>query len=153
MLSTLLTTAAGVAGSVFGGYEASKSMHRVRQMLRQQQRDNQNWYDRRMNQDFSQTAEAQEAMRRTREYAEELGRRAEGSLAVSGGTEESQVAAKAAAAKAVGDTQAAIAAGGTQAKEAVEQQYLRNREALRNVETELEKQKAKEIAKAATQIF
>ena len=153
MLSTLLTTVGGVAGSVFGGYAASKSMRRVRQLLRGQQRDNQNWYDRRMNQDFGQTAEAQEAMRRTREYAEDLGRRAEGTRAVSGGTEETGIAAKAEAAKMVGDTAATIAAGGTQSKEAVEQQYHRNRQAILNAETELEKQKAKEIAKAASAIL
>ena len=153
MIPTILTTAAGVAGSIFGGYEASRSMRRVRQLLREQERNNDNWYARRMNQDFGQTAESQEAMRRTREYAEELGRKAEGIRAVSGGTEEAAVAEKAAAAKSVGDTQAAIAAGATQAKEAVEQQYLSNRQTLKNAQAELEKQKAKEIAKAVGQIF
>ena len=88
-----------MAGSVFGGYQASKAMRRVRAMLKEQQRDNQNWYDRRMNQDFGQTAEAQDAMRRTREYAEELSRKADGARAVSGGTEESGIAAKAQAAR------------------------------------------------------
>lgn len=149
MNTTILESIAGVAGSVFGGWQASKSMRRVRELLREQQRDNQNWYDRRMNQNFGQTAEAQEAMRRAREYAEELGKKAEGVRAVTGGTEESAIAAKEKAAKMVGDTAATIAANGTQAKEAVEQQYLRNRQLLRNEETELEKQKAKEIAKAA----
>ncbi len=137
-----------MAGSVFGGYQASKAMRRVRAMLKEQQRDNQNWYDRRMNQDFGQTAEAQDAMRRTREYAEELSRKADGARAVSGGTEESGIAAKAQAAKIVGDTAATIAASGTQAKDTIEQQYLANRQTLKSTETELEKEKAREIAKA-----
>ena len=137
-----------MAGSVFGGYQASKAMRRVRAMLKEQQRDNQNWYDRRMNQDFGQTAEAQDAMRRTREYAEELSRKADGARAVSGGTEESGIAAKAQAAKIVGDTAATIAAGGTQAKDAIEQQYLANRQTLKSTETKLEKEKTREIAKA-----
>ena len=148
MITTLLSTAGKLAGSVFGGYQASKAMRRVRAMLKEQQRDNQNWYDRRMNQDFGQTAEAQDAMRRTREYAEELSRKADGTRAVSGGTEESGIAAKAQAAKMVGDTAATIAAGGTQAKDAIEQQYLANRQTLKSTETELEKEKAREIAKA-----
>ena len=148
MITTLLSTAGKVAGSVFGGYQASKAMRRVRAMLKEQQRDNQNWYDRRMNQDFGQTAEAQDAMRRTREYAEELSRRADGARAVNGGTEESGITAKAQATKMVGDTAAAIAASGTQAKDAIEQQYLVNRQALKTSEAELEKEKAREIAKA-----
>ena len=137
-----------MAGSVFGGYQASKAMRRVRAMLKEQQRDNQNWYDRRMNQDFGQSAEAQDAMRRTREYAEELSRKADGARAVSGGTEESGIAAKAQAAKIVGDTAATIAASGTQAKDTIEQQYLANRQTIKSTETELEKEKAREIAKA-----
>ena len=152
MLSTLLTTAAGVAGSIFGGYEASKSMRRVRQLLKAQERDNENWYARRMNQNFGQTAEAQDAMRRTREYAEELGKQADGIRAVNGGTEEAGIAAKAETAKMLGNTAAAIAANGTQAKDTIEQQYLRNRQAMKNAEAELEKQKAREIVKAARNI-
>ena len=152
MLSTLLTTAAGVAGSIFGGYEASKSMRRVRQLLKAQERDNENWYARRMNQNFGQTAEAQDAMRRTREYAEELGKQADGIRAVNGGTEEAGIAAKAEAAKMLGDTAAAIAANGTLTKDTIEQQYLRNRQAMKNAEAELEKQKAREIVKAARNI-
>ena len=148
MITTLLSTAGKLAGSVFGGYQASKAMRRVRAMLKEQQRDNQNWYDRRMNQDFGQTAEAQDAMRRTREYAEELSRKADGTRAVSGGTEESGIAAKAQAAKMVGDTAATIAAGGTQAKDTIEQQYLANRQTLKSTETKLEKEKTREIAKA-----
>ena len=152
MLSTLLTTAAGVVGSIFGGYEASKSMRRVRQLLKAQERDNENWYARRMNQNFGQTAEAQDAMRRTREYAEELGKQADGIRAVNGGTEEAGIATKAEAAKMLGNTAAAIAANGTQAKDTIEQQYLRNRQAMKNAEAELEKQKAREIVKAAGSI-
>ena len=148
MITTLLSTAGKLAGSVFGGYQASKAMRRVRAMLKEQQRDNQNWYDRRMNQDFGQSAEAQDAMRRTREYAEELSRKADGARAVSGGTEESGIAAKAQAAKIVGDTAATIAASGTQAKDTIEQQYLANRQTIKSTETELEKEKAREIAKA-----
>ena len=148
MITTLLSTAGKMAGSVFGGYQASKAMRRVRAMLKEQQRDNQNWYDRRMNQDFGQSAEAQDAMRRTREYAEELSRKADGARAVSGGTEESGIAAKAQAAKIVGDTAATIAASGTQAKDTIEQQYLANRQTIKSTETELEKEKAREIAKA-----
>lgn len=148
MITTLLSTSGKLAGRVFGGYHAGKAMRRVRELLKEQQRDNQNWYDRRMNQDFGQTAEAQDAMRRTREYAEELSRKADGARAVSGGTEESVIAAKAQAARMVGDTAAAIAAGGTQAKDAIEQQYLANRQALKATEAELEKEKAREIAKA-----
>ena len=82
-----LSPVLSIAGSIFGGYKASKAMKRARKMLDEQATDNQNWYDRRMNQDFTQTASAQNAMRRAIDYAEQLNRKADGNAAVMGGSE------------------------------------------------------------------
>ncbi len=150
MIASIIGAAAGLAGSLLGGYKASKAMKKVRRLMSEQNRDNQNWYDRRINQDYSQTAEAQDAMRRTREYADQLMRHAEGNRMVNGGTEEALASAQRQATHAVGDTMAGIAASGTQTKEAVEQQYLENRRALQQQKMGYYLQKAREISKAAS---
>lgn len=152
MLSTIIGTAAGVAGSLIGGYKASKQLKKVRRMLGQQERDNRNWYDRRMNQDYTQTAAAQDAIRRTREYADQLLSRAEGSSMVHGNTSESMAAARRQAAQAVGNTTADIAAAGDQTRDAVEQQYIANQKEIQRRKMALWQQQAQNISKASSMI-
>ena len=147
MWSAIISAAGGLAGSLIGGHKASREMKKVRRLLGQQERDNRNWYDRRMNQDYTQTAQAQDAIRRTREYADQLMRRAEGNAMVNGATEESMAAARSQAAQSVGNTMADIAAAGDQTKEAVEQQYLANKLDLEQRKMALMQQKAQNISK------
>lgn len=141
-----------MAGSLFGGYKASKQMKKVRRMLAQQERDNRNWYDRRMNQDYTQTAQAQDAIRHTHEYADQLLSRAEGSAMVHGNTEESMSAARRQAAQAVGNTMADIAAAADQTRDAVEQQYIDNRQDIQRRKMALWQQQAQNISKATSMI-
>ena len=149
MYGAIISAAGGLAGSLIGGYKASKQMKKVRRMLNRQEVDNRNWYDRRMNQDYTQTAQAQDAIRRTREYADQLMQRAEGNAMVNGATEESMAAARQQAAQAVGNTMADIAAAGDQTKEAVEQQYLANKDDIQRRKMALLQQRAQNISKAA----
>ena len=86
MVGSIIGAAASLAGSIFGGYQASKAMKKSRRLLEAQLRDNQNWYDRRMSQDYTQTASSQAAMKRAMEYAEQLNRKADGQAAVNGTT-------------------------------------------------------------------
>ena len=148
MIGAIISAAGGLAGSLIGGYKASKQMKKVRRMLNRQEVDNRNWYDRRMNQDYTQTAQAQDAIRRTREYADQLMQRAEGNAMVNGATEESMAAARQQAAQAVGNTMADIAAAGDQTKEAVEQQYLANKDDIQRRKMALLQQRAQNISKA-----
>ena len=137
-----------MAGSVFGGYQASKAMRRVRAMLKEQQRDNQNWYDRRMSQDYTQTASSQAAMKRAMEYAEQLNRKADGQAAVNGTTDLRPAAEREQANQLMEHTLTNIAASGNAAKEAIEQQYLENKDELTQKRRNLYERKAQEISKA-----
>ena len=148
-----LKTVAGLAGSLFGGYQASRAMKKVRNLLREEERENNNWYERRMNQDYTQTAEAQNAMRRARDYARELNRAAEGRQAVMGGTDEAVAAERERTNEAVGNTLADIAAAGTQQKDAIEQIYLKRRQALKKAQADLYAKQAEQISKAAGMVL
>ena len=150
---SILKTTAGLAGSLFGGYQASRAMKKVRALLNEEQRENQNWYDRRMHQDYTQTAEAQNAMRRAHDYAQQLNRAAEGRQAVMGGTQEAVAAEREQTNEAVANTLADIAAAGTSQKEAIEQEYLKNKRAVRKAKAGLYAQQAQEISKAAGKVF
>lgn len=124
MWEALIGAGASVAGGILGGRASAKAARKKAALLDKMDRENQSWYDRRMNEDYTQTAEAVNAMRLMRENADRSVKRSEGVAAVMGGTDESVAQAKAAANEAVGNTLANIAAQGTAQKNAVESQYL-----------------------------
>jgi len=123
MWGALTGAGASLAGGILGSRSASKAARRKEALLNKMESENQSWYERRMNEDCTQTAEAVNAMRLARENADRGVRRSEGVAAVMGGTDEGVALAKQAANEAVGETLANIAAQGTARKDAVESQY------------------------------
>lgn len=63
----LIGSAIGAAGSIYGGIKASKAMAQVKTNLQNQLKDNQDWYDRRYNEDATQRADAQAILTKTEE--------------------------------------------------------------------------------------
>ena len=155
MLLGAIGAGLGIAGSVgsaiFGGSKASKAANQANKLIEQQQTDNQKWYDRRYNEDYSQTAEAQNLMNYARQEAEKQFRRAEGAAAVAGGTEESVARAKRDANEMLSQTASNIAAQGTARKDAIEQQYLNTKNSLTQQQVQNLQQKAQNISAAAGQ--
>lgn len=84
-------------------------MKRVKENIQAQQQANQNWYDRRYNEDATQRADAQRILTQTEESIRNRNRQAAGAQAVMGGTDESVAAAKAANAQALADATSQIA--------------------------------------------
>ena len=113
-----------LGSSIFGGNKASKAMKQANNLVQQQKDKNQAWYDRRYNEDYSQTAEAQNMLNYAREQADKVYKRAEGAAAVAGATEESVARAKEAGNEMISNTARNIAAQGTARKDAIEQQYM-----------------------------
>lgn len=148
LLGGIIGGAATVAGTIFGGISASKAMKKVRNNLQEQKRSNQDWYDRRYNEDATQRADAQAIVTRTEEAIKSRNRAAAGAAAVAGGTEESVAATKAANAQAMADAAAQIAVNGERRKDTIEQQYQAKDEALQSELNDLERQKAANISQA-----
>jgi hypothetical protein len=147
-LGSLIGGALKIGGSIFGGIKASQAMKQVRRNLEQQQRENQDWYDRRYNEDATQRADAQRMLTMTNEAIKNRNRGAAGTQAVMGGTEESVAATKAANASALADTAAQIAVAGANRKDNVENQYLTRKGAINDKLNNLQQQKANNIISA-----
>lgn len=141
----------GVASAIIGGSKASKAAKQANKLIEQQQKDNQAWFDRRYNEDYSQTAEAQNLMNYARQEAEKQYRRAEGAAAVTGATDESVARAKQSANEMLAQTASNIAAQGTARKDAIEQQYLNTKNSLTQQQVQNLQQKAQNISAAAGQ--
>lgn len=144
----LIGAAVGAAGSIFGGISASEAMKRRKRMIERQMRENQDWYDRRYNEDATQRADAQRVLSMTEESIRNRNRAAAGAQAVTGGTDESTAAAKAANSKALADAAGDISAAGERQKSAVESRYLGTKADLEGRLQDMEAQRANAISQA-----
>ena len=140
--------ALGAAASIFGGISASKAMRRVKEQLQAQKQANQNWYDRRYNEDATQRADAQRILAQTEESIKNRNRQAAGVQAVMGGTDESTAAAKAANAQALADATSQIAAGADNRKDQIEQIYQQRDSQINGALNNMEINKAQAISQA-----
>lgn len=136
-----------IAG-IFGGRAASKAMKNIEKDLNQQQTENQNWYDRRYNEDATQRADAQAMLSRTEESIRQRNRAAAGAAAVGGATDESVAAAKPANNKVLTDATTDIVVNAERRKDAIESQYQAKDAALRAELNDLQRQKAGQVSQA-----
>ena len=144
----LIGSALGAVGSIFGGISASNAMKKARERVEQQQEENQDWYDRRYNEDATQRADAQRILTLTEDNIRNRNRQAAGTQAVMGGTDESTAATKAANSAAQANATATIATNAEQRKDAIEGQYKERDSQLENQLENMEINKANVIAQA-----
>ncbi|MCH5225078.1 MAG: hypothetical protein J1D77_03725 [Muribaculaceae bacterium] len=148
MIGSLIGGAISGIGQIFGGIKASNAMKRVKSNLEDQQARNEAWYNRRYNEDATQRADAQRILTMTQEAIKNRNRQAAGAAAVTGGTEESIAATKAANAKALADATSQIAVAGDRRKDMIEQQYQQRDASLNDALNNIEVNKAGQIATA-----
>lgn len=130
MLGGIIGAAGGALGGVLGGISRNKALKQQMKMVNEQKKENQNWYDRRYNEDATQRADAQAMLTQTAEAIKQRNRASAGSAAVMGGTEESVAATKAANAQALSDATTKIVVAGEQRKDQIENQYRERNSAL-----------------------
>lgn len=135
-------------GSIFGNISASKAMKKVKNNLNEQRKRNQDWYDRRYNEDATQRTDAQAILTRTEETIRARNKQAAGTQAVMGGTEEGVAATKAANNQALADATATIAVNAEARKDAIESQFQAKDEAIQQQFNDLEQKKAQNTAQA-----
>lgn len=140
--------ALNIGAGIFGGISASKAMKKVKKNLEGQMQENQNWYDRRYNEDATQRADAQRILTITNENIKQRNRQAAGAQAVMGGTEESMAAAKAAGNQALAEATSQIAMNGERRKDQIESQYMQTKADLNEKLNNLEQAKAQAVAQA-----
>lgn len=142
MLGSIVGGAVGALGGVLGGLGKNDAIKKQMEMIAKQQRENQDWYDRRYNEDATQRADAQRLLSITEENIKKRNRAAAGTAAVMGGTGESVAAEKEANSKAMADAVSQINAAGEARKDQIENQYMARKNQLDNAMRELEGQKS-----------
>ena len=141
MLGGIIGGTAGALGGIFGGISKNKMLKKQMAMIKEQKRENQDWYDRRYNEDSTQRADAQAILTQTADMIRRRNQQSAGAQAVMGGTEESAAAAKEANAKALSDATSQIAVAGAQRKDQIEGQYRERQQQLDETLRQLQGQK------------
>ena len=143
--------AGSLASSLFGGISASKAARQAEQRQRAQEAKEAAWYQRRYNEDYVDTAAGQNLVRRAKDAADTMWKRAAGAQAVAGGTDAATAMAKEAGNKMMGDTIADIAATDQQRKENVDNLHRQAEEQFAQQDMAREQQRSQAITQAAQQ--
>ncbi len=141
MLGGIIGAAGGALGGVLGGISRNKALKQQMKMVNEQKKENQDWYDRRYNEDSTQRADAQAMLTQTAEAIKQRNQASAGSAAVMGGTEESVASTKAANAQAMADATSKIVVAGEQRKDQIENQYRERNNELNQQLQNLQSQK------------
>ena len=149
MIGTLIGAGLGLASSIAGGIANRKARKKQEQMLAQQQRENQAWYDRKYNEDPTKRADTVRLLTQMQEQIKNRNRAAKGRQAVMGGTEDSTTAVKEANNKTLADTTSQIVAANEARKDAIEQQYQQNKRSIQGQQMQMEADKAAGTANVA----
>lgn len=146
MIGALIGAGLGLASSIAGGIANRKARRKQEQMLAQQQRENQAWYDRRYNEDPTKRADTVRLLTQMQEQIKNRNRAAKGRQAVMGGTEDSTTAVKEANNKTFADTTSQIVAANEARKDAIEQQYQQNKRSIQGQQMQMEAEKSADTA-------
>lgn len=148
MLGALIGAGLGLASSIAGGVANRKARRKQEQMIAQQQRENQAWYDRTYNADPTKRADTVRLLTQMQEQIKNRNKAAKGRQAVMGGTEDSTTAVKEANNKTLADTTSQIVAANDARKDNIEQQYINRKNQLQNQQMGMEAEKAADTANA-----
>lgn len=123
--------AAGAASSIFGSLGKNKMLKQLESSVKQQQGENENWYNRRYNEDATQRADYLRLAAETENSIRNRNKGAAGSAAIMGGTEQSVAATKAANANEQANMAAQVTIANQKRKDDVEDAFRAKDDALR----------------------
>lgn len=151
LIAAGVTAAAGLAGSLLGGRASRKARARQEAILKEREKRATDLYNRDYYKDYTQTAAAQNALSKARSLYNETLSRARGTQAVSGATDESVAAQKAAANNAIADAATNIAINGENQAQHAQDRYEAQKDAISKEREQIEADKAKQSAAAGAQ--
>lgn len=148
--SSLIGGGIGILSSVAGAIGSARKMKQAGNMLTAQQAQNQTWYDKEYNTDYTQRADAQAILNKTREMANENRKRARGMAVVAGATDESVAMENEASNDMVANTMGNINQSADAYKQSVQGQFRATQQQLDQQQYNNKIAEAQNIANAAS---
>lgn len=142
----LIGAGVGLASSLWGAHKGAKAAKKQEDELARQKAANEAWYNRNYYQDYLNTVEAQNALKRVRSAWDERVKGERGRQVVTGGTAQQAQAIAEAGGEAMGDVVGNLAAKGQQNRQAIDAQKLAMDANLSQQQMAIEEQKQQAAA-------
>lgn len=143
--------ATALGSAIYGAIKSRNANNKSNQLINTLKSDNQKWYDNQMAQDYTQRSDTQAILKKQKELLDAHYNKARATNVVAGGTDESLAMQKAQANDTLADTMTNIASQASAHKDAVEQQYINQKNALTQQQAGVYSGQAQSIAQAAGQ--
>lgn len=153
MIGALIGGGLGVIGSIYGGIKAAQAAKKANAELDKKAQINQAWYDRKYNEDATQTADAQRLLTRIEDRLRRRNKSLEAQQAVTGATEEALAAQREQNNEVYANVASGIAANAEAQKGAIEQQHLNTQQGISDQRANIEQQRASSIAQATSGVL
>ena len=134
--------ATSVISSIFGGSSAAAAAREREKVLQKMQKENQNWFDKRYNENATQRADAQRILQRTEDAIRKRNRAAAGREAVMGGPTEQTAREKERGNELMADAVGQIVDANEKRKDQIEQQYMNRKMGLQQQEAGIQQERA-----------
>ena len=141
-----------MVGAAMGAIAGAKAYRNQMKNLRQQERENRNWYDRRYNENATERADSVALNEQAKQHFAEQMAQHQGTAAVMGGTNAQLAAEKNAEASGYAGIQAQRQQMADTRKDTIENKYMENKTNIQNKMLEMEAQRAQNIQQAAGQM-
>ena len=141
--------AAGLGASLLGGASSASAARKAERLRKEQDAKNEALYNRRYNESYIDSAAGRNAIRQATDYAKEMNKKAEGSAAVTGGTDAATAQAKEAGNKMIGQTIGNLAAQDTQRRENADAAFAQQQANSTSQQMSIAQQRADAIAQVA----
>lgn len=143
--------ATALGSAIYGAIKSRQAEKKSNQLIDTLKSDNQKWYDTQTTQDYTKRSDTQAILKKQKELLEEQYKTARATNAVAGGTDEALAMQKAQANDTLADTMTNIASQASALKDAVEQQYINQKNALTQQQAGVYSGQAQTVAQAAGQ--
>lgn len=153
LLGAILSLAGSAIGGIIGASASKKAAKKQQAALDDRKRAEANWYDRRYNEDYTQTATAQSLLNCAQQYAEDTYRRAAGAAKVGGASTESAALAKQAGNRMIADITGNIAAQGDARRDSIDRQHQQNLNSFTDTQMQIYGQRAATSSAAASSLM
>jgi hypothetical protein len=141
-----------IGGAAMSAIAGARAYRRQMNNLRKQERENQNWYDRRYNENATERADSVALNEQAKQHFAERMAQHQGTAAVMGGTNAQLAAEKNAEAAGYANIQAQRQQMADTRKDTIENKFMTNKSNIQNQMLAMEQQRAQGIQQAASQM-
>lgn len=152
MVGSIIGGVGKIGSAIFGAAASAKANNKARQLLAQTHKDTQNWYDRKLNEDYMSRTDVKAALTSQRELLDQQYKNARATNAVMGGSDEALAMMQRNANDTLADTTRSIASSAAAYKDSLENQRLAENQSYSAQMQNYHKERGQIIANAASQV-